>query len=154
VRTKVAVATRSDERGAASPVGICVGERGSRIRLMRDLLGEEIDLLAYDPNPLAFVAAALHPARPRRVEQTDAGFVAILSEEERANVAGSDGLGLKLASELVGSPIELRIDAPVVDDDGRPEAVEGTCAFIRPNNRQCVNVAEPGSRFCGLPSHH
>ena len=154
VRTKVAVATRSDERGAASPVGICVGERGSRIRLMRDLLGEEIDLLAYDPNPLAFVAAALHPARPRRVEQTDEGFVAILSEEERANVAGADGLGLKLASALVGSPIELRIDAPVVDDDGRPEAVEGTCAFIRPNNRQCVNVAEPGSRFCGLPSHH
>jgi hypothetical protein len=41
-----------------------------------------------------------------------------------------------------------------VDVDGRPEAVAGTCAFIRPNNRQCVNVAEPGSLYCGLPSHH
>jgi N utilization substance protein A len=154
VRTKVAVATRSNERGAASPIGICVGERGSRIRLMRDLLGEEIDLLAFDPDPLSFVAAALHPAKPRRVEETDAGYAAIMTEDERAKVAGADGLGLRLASELVGSPIELRIDAPAVDGDGRPEAVAGTCAYIRPNNRQCVNLAEPGSLYCGLPTHH
>ncbi len=89
VRSKVAVSNASDERGASSPIGICVGERGSRIRLMRDMLGEEIDLLAYEPDPITFVHAALHPAKVRRVEQADGGYVAIVSEEEQANVAGA-----------------------------------------------------------------
>jgi N utilization substance protein A len=153
VRSKVAVSNASDERGASSPIGICVGERGSRIRLMRDMLGEEIDLLAYEPDPISFVHAALHPAKVRRVEKADGGYVAIVSEEEQANVAGADGQGLKLASMLVGSPITLRVEDATTNAEQAAELVAGICEYIRPNGRQCVNAAEPGSRFCSLPGH-
>jgi N utilization substance protein A len=153
VRSKVAVSNASDERGASSPIGICVGERGSRIRLMRDMLGEEIDLLAYEPDPIAFVHAALHPAKVRRVETADGGYVAIVSEEEQAHVAGADGQGLKLASMLVGSPITLRVEDAASHAEQAAELVAGICEYIRPNGRQCVNATEPGSRFCSLPGH-
>ena len=63
VRSKVAVSNASDERGASSPIGICVGERGSRIRLMRDMLGEEIDLLAYEPDPIRSCTPRCTPRR-------------------------------------------------------------------------------------------
>ena len=125
VRSKVAVSNASDERGASSPIGICVGERGSRIRLMRDMLGEEIDLLAYEPDPITFVHAALHPAKVRRVEQADGGFVAVVSEEEQANVAGADGQGLKLASMLVGAPITLRVEDASTSAEQATELVAG-----------------------------
>ena len=110
VRTKVAVASGDTTRGASSPIGIIVGERGSRIRLIRDALGEELDLLEYDPDPLNLVIAALAPAKVRRVEKSAAGYVAILAADERDSVAGEDGQGLKLASELVGAPIELLVE--------------------------------------------
>jgi N utilization substance protein A len=153
VRSKVAVSNSSDERGAVSPIGICVGERGSRIRLMRDMLGEEIDLLAFEPDPVTFVHAALHPAKIRRVEQVDGGYVAIVSEDEQANIAGADGQGLKLASMLVGAPITMQVEDAAAVADRASELVAGACQYIRPNGRQCVNAAEPGSRFCSLPGH-
>jgi transcription termination/antitermination protein NusA len=153
VRSKVAVSNASDERGASSPIGICVGERGSRIRLMRDMLGEEIDLLAYEPDPIAFVHAALHPAKVRRVEEADGGYVAVVSEEEQANVAGADGQGLKLASLLVGAPITLRVEDAASSAEQATELVAGICEYIRPNGRQCVNATVPGSHFCSLPGH-
>jgi N utilization substance protein A len=153
VRSKVAVANTSDERGSISPIGICVGERGSRIRLMREMLGEEIDLLAYEPDPVAFVHAALHPARIRRVEEGEGGYVAIVSEDEQATVAGADGQGLKLASMLVGSPITVRVEDAASVAAGNSALIAGACEYIRPNGRQCVNAAEPGSHFCSLPGH-
>jgi N utilization substance protein A len=153
IRSKVAVASTSDERGASSPVGICVGERGSRIRLMREMLGEEIDLLAFEPDPVAFVHAALHPARIRRVEEAGGGFVAVVTEEERPNVAGPDGHGLELASMLVGAPITLQVEDEESLAERASELVPGVCEYIRPNGRQCVNQAMPGSHWCSLPGH-
>ena len=103
---------------------------------MRDMLGEEIDLLAYEPDPIAFVHAALHPAKVRRVEEADGGYVAIVSEEEQANVAGADGQGLKLASLLVGAPITLRVEDAATNAEQATELVAGICEYIRPNGRQ------------------
>jgi N utilization substance protein A len=153
VRSKAAVATRSEDRLGESAVAICIGERGSRIRLIRDLLGEEIDLLAYDADPLRLVAAALAPAKVRRVETAGAGFLAVVSEEDRALAAGADGQGVRLASMLVGGPIELHVETAAEARDARDAAAEGTCAYVRPNGRRCANAALPGSRFCGLPAH-
>jgi N utilization substance protein A len=153
VRSKVAVANRSDERGAVSPIGICVGERGSRIRLMRDMLGEEIDLLAFEPDPITFVHAALHPAKIRRVEEAGGGYVAVVSEDEKANVEGADGQGLKLASMLIGAPVTMQVEDAAAVADRASELVVGACQYIRPNGRQCVNAAEPGSTYCSLPGH-
>jgi N utilization substance protein A len=153
VRTKVAVASGDTTRGASSPIGIIVGERGSRIRLIRDALGEELDLLEYDNDPLNLVIAALAPAKVRRVEKSAAGYVAILAVDERDSVAGEDGQGLKLASELVGAPIELLVE-DAANLQARSDEDDGVCSFIRPNGRRCVNAAVPGTTHCDLPGHN
>ncbi len=153
VRTKVAVASGDTTRGASSPIGIIVGERGSRIRLIRDALGEELDLLEYDNDPLNLVIAALAPAKVRRVEKSAAGYVAILAADERDSVAGEDGQGLKLASELVGAPIELLVE-DAANLQARADEDDGVCSFIRPNGRRCVNAVVPGTTHCDLPGHN
>jgi hypothetical protein len=51
----------------------------------------------------------------------------------------------------LGAPITLRVES--AEASQRTEDEDGVCAFIRPNGRRCVNAAEPGSAFCGLPAH-
>ena len=151
VRTKVAVANSDEQRHHGSAVGACVGERGSRIRRIRDALGEELDLVAFDADPLVLVESALSPARVRRVEASGSGFVAVVGEEAHGQVAGPDGLGLELASELVGAPITLLVES--AETAQRAEEDTGVCAYIRPNGRRCVNAAQPGTTACALPGH-
>jgi N utilization substance protein A len=153
VRSKVAVAYRADQRADGSAVGACIGERGSRIRLIRELLGEELDLMAFTDDPITFVAEALAPAKVRRVERDGDGFVAIVSEDEQERIPGADGLGLALATELVGAPIVVRVDAATAESADADADAEGICTYIRPNGRRCVNAADPGSDRCGLPGH-
>jgi hypothetical protein len=54
---------------------------------------------------------------------------------------------------LVGAPITLRVEDASTNAEQAAELVAGSCEYIRPNGRQCVNAAEPGSRFCSLPGH-
>ncbi|MDR2900077.1 MAG: transcription termination factor NusA, partial [Treponema sp.] len=64
-RTKLAVySTRED----VDPVGACVGLKGVRIQsVIRELEGEKIDILKYDPDPRRFIKNALSPAEVRDV---------------------------------------------------------------------------------------
>ena len=64
-RTKMAVSTVREE---IDPVGACVGTKGVRIQnVIRELLGEKIDVLKYDPDPVEFIKNALSPASVNRV---------------------------------------------------------------------------------------
>jgi len=54
---------------------------------------------------------------------------------------------------LVGAPITLRVEDASTTAEQAAELVAGSCEYIRPNGRHCVNAAEPGSRFCSLPGH-
>ncbi len=60
-RSKVAVAAMQD---GIDPVGACVGQRGVRIQaIVNELSGEKIDVVEWSPNPAAFIANALSPAK-------------------------------------------------------------------------------------------
>ncbi len=64
-RAKIAVESY-DER--IDPVGACVGVKGSRVHgIVRELRGENIDVVNYTSNPSLFIARAPSPANVNNV---------------------------------------------------------------------------------------
>jgi N utilization substance protein A len=63
-RTKIAVWSNDDN---VDPVGSCVGASGGRVReVMTELRGEKVDIVPFSEDPLAYVRAALSPAKNKR----------------------------------------------------------------------------------------
>ncbi len=57
VRSKIAVYSENDK---VDPIGACIGEKGSRIlRISKELNGEKVDVIKYDPDPAQFIKNAL-----------------------------------------------------------------------------------------------
>ena len=110
-RTKMAVSTLRDE---IDPVGACVGKNGLRIQnVIRELLGEKIDVLRYDPDPLAFIQNALSPAKVTRVVILDAEkkeALAIVEDEQFSLAIGKQGQNVRLANRLCDWNIDVKTE--------------------------------------------
>ncbi|NLV83343.1 MAG: transcription termination/antitermination protein NusA [Spirochaetales bacterium] len=108
-RTKVAVYSRRDD---LDPVGACVGLKGIRIQtIMREMEGERIDVLRYDPNPIEFIRNALAPAEVKRVVVLDENkrtAVAVVEESQLSLAIGKQGLNVRLANKLVDWVIDVK----------------------------------------------
>lgn len=108
-RTKMAVSTSREE---IDPVGSCVGPKGIRIQnVIRELLGEKIDVLKYDPNPSVFIANALSPAQVERVVILDADkkqALAIVDESQFSLAIGKQGQNVRLANRLCDWNIDVK----------------------------------------------
>ncbi len=110
--TRAKVAVWSDAPGV-DPVAACLGPGGSRIRAVsRELRGERVDVVRWSEPLEAFAATALRPARVLRVERSDSGrdgpeLVAHVSAAELPRAVGKRGENVRLASELVGAPIQV-----------------------------------------------
>ncbi|MCD8266991.1 MAG: transcription termination factor NusA [Prevotellaceae bacterium] len=106
-RAKVAVESY-DER--VDPVGACVGVHGSRVHgIVRELHGENIDVINYTSNPQLFVARALSPARVNKVElNEDTKKADVYMDSDQVSLAiGKGGANIKLASMLTGYTIDV-----------------------------------------------
>lgn len=106
-KSKVAVAS-TDER--VDPVGACVGMKGVRIHsIVKELNNENIDVIAYSDDPAIFVARALQPAKPKAVEidREKRRAIVYVPPEEISTAVGTDGINVKLASELTEYDIEI-----------------------------------------------
>lgn len=106
-RAKVAVESY-DER--IDPVGACVGVKGSRVHgIVRELRGENIDVLNYTSNPQLFIVRALSPANVNRVELDEEGRKAevFLDPDQVSLAIGKGGANIKLASMLTGYTIDV-----------------------------------------------
>ena len=126
-RTKIAVFS-SDEN--VDPVGACIGPRGARVGKIVDLLGgEKIDIVRYDEDPAAFVAASLAPAEVLSVDvDTEAENVCtvIVPVSQLSLAIGNKGQNARLAAKLTGWKIDIKPDvpadaAPETEDDGESE---------------------------------
>ncbi len=107
-RAKVAVASRD---GNVDPVGACVGYRGSRIQaIVRELMGEKIDVIAWKDDPAAFVRNALAPAEIGSVEiDAEAHTLKVLVADGQLSLAiGKKGQNARLAAKLLGWKVDIK----------------------------------------------
>jgi N utilization substance protein A len=117
-RTKLAVYSNRDD---VDPVGACVGLKGVRIQaVIRELEGEKIDILKYDPDTRRFIKNALSPAEVRDVIILDEGkhqALAVVADTQLSLAIGKQGLNVKLANRLVDWNIDVKTDAQFEEMD-------------------------------------
>jgi N utilization substance protein A len=106
-RSKVAVVSRQE---GLDPIGSCVGVRGSRINnIVHELNEEKIDIIQWSPDPATFVAHALSPVKPMRVELRESDHTALVTVPERqlSLAIGKDGQNARLAAKLTGWRVDV-----------------------------------------------
>lgn len=117
-RAKIAVESYDDR---IDPVGACVGMNGSRIRgIVRELKGENIDVIPFTNNKLLFIQRALNPAKISAVNLNEEEHEAevYMRPEEVPLAIGKNASNLKLASLLTGYRIEVfrDLENPIEED--------------------------------------
>jgi N utilization substance protein A len=117
-RTKLAVYSNRDD---VDPVGACVGLKGVRIlAVIKELEGEKIDILKYDPDPRKFIKNALSPAEVRDVIILDEGkhqALAVVNDSQLSLAIGKQGLNVRLANRLVDWNIDVKTDSQFAEMD-------------------------------------
>lgn len=117
-RTKMAVSTTRED---VDPVGACVGTKGARIQtVIRELLGEKIDVLRYDTNPAEFIKNALSPAQVDRVvilDEAKRQALAIVDESQFSLAIGKQGQNVRLANRLCDWSIDVKTQEQCADMD-------------------------------------
>ncbi|PTL35681.1 transcription termination/antitermination protein NusA [Candidatus Methylomirabilis limnetica] len=132
-RAKVAVASRDSN---VDPVGACVGYRGSRVQaIVRELMGEKIDVIAWKDDPASFVRSALAPAEVESVEVAhETHTLKVLVADGQLSLAiGKRGQNARLAAKLVGWKVDVK---------GRGEIQKQLAEQIMPELEAAVSVAE------------
>ena len=110
-RSKVAVAALQP---GVDPVGACVGIRGVRIQtIVRELNDEKIDVIEWNPDPSAYIAKALSPARVTGVylDENLSGpktATVVVPEDQLSLAIGRDGQNARLAAKLTGWRIDIK----------------------------------------------
>ncbi|MFN3598023.1 MAG: transcription termination factor NusA [Rubricoccaceae bacterium] len=118
-RAKMAVISH-DER--VDPVGACVGVKGSRIHaVVRELQGENVDVVPWTADKVEFIKRALAPARPIAVELNDdltppRARVTVPAEEVSLAI-GRGGQNIRLASRLSGYEIDVYRNIKADEED-------------------------------------
>lgn len=109
LRTKIAVYS---ENSNVDAIGACIGERGSRInRIIEELNGEKIDIIAYDKDPMKFIENALSPAKNLHVLVTDEKkkeAIVVVDDDNLSLAIGKKGVNVKLASRVTHYKIDVK----------------------------------------------
>lgn len=109
-RTKIAVVS-NDEK--VDPVGACVGMKGMRVKnIVRELLGEKIDIVRWSPDIKTYVTNALNPAKLNKViiDATTAKITVIVDADQLSLAIGKRGQNARLTSKLLGWKIDIQKD--------------------------------------------
>ena len=110
-RSKVAVGA---VQAGIDPVGACVGMRGVRIQsVVRELNGEKIDVVEWNPDTGTFIANALSPAKVLNTYLSDdpmGGRTAtvIVPDDQLSLAIGKGGQNARLAAKLTSWRIDIK----------------------------------------------
>lgn len=106
-RAKIAVESYDDR---IDPVGACVGVKGSRVHgIVRELRGENIDVINYTQNLSLFITRALSPATVNslNIHEEERKAEVYLNPDQVSLAIGKNGLNIKLASMLTEYTIDV-----------------------------------------------
>lgn len=116
-RAKIAVESY-DERIDA--VGACVGVKGGRVHgIVRELRGENIDVVNFTQNTELFIARALSPAVVNNINLNEEAHKAevFLNPDQVSLAIGRGGLNIKLASMLTEYTIDVYREVPEAEGE-------------------------------------
>jgi N utilization substance protein A len=147
-RTKLAVYSNRED---VDPVGACVGLKGVRIQaVIKELEGEKIDILKYDPDPKKFIKNALSPAEVREVIILDEGkhqALAIVNDSMLSLAIGKQGLNVRLANRLVDWNIDVKTESQFAEMDITAESRRTAMELFGDSESYDDEI----SRICELP---
>lgn len=130
-KAKIAVETYDDR---IDPVGSVVGVNGSRIKgIVKELRGENIDVVNYSSNINLFIARALSPAKVGQVKiNEDRKKADVELKADQVSLAiGKNGSNIKLAAKITGYQIDVfRDDEDYIDDVNLSEFTDEIDAWI------------------------
>lgn len=121
VRSKVAVMSNNED---VDPTGACIGQGGSRIQKVVSQLGngkekEKIDIIAWSPNKMLFIAESLRPAHVLGVKILDMEAtpfpkaLAVVKDDDYSLAIGKKGANARLANKLTGFSIDIKEESDV-----------------------------------------
>lgn len=114
---RMKVAVYSEDKNIDS-VGACVGIKGGRIQpVVKELKGEKIDIIEWNPDINTFTKNSLRPARITNVlanEDTKSVIVTV-PDDQLAIAIGKNGQSTRLASKLTGWKIEVRSETDFIN---------------------------------------
>ena len=116
-KAKVAVESYDDR---VDPVGACVGMKGSRIHgIVRELRGENIDVINYTNNLQLMIQRALSPAKiTNMVLDEERRHVDVYLPADQVSLAiGRGGTNIRLASKLNDYEIDVYREDVVHEED-------------------------------------
>lgn len=138
-RAKVAV---SATQAGIDPVGACVGIRGVRIQaIVRELHDEKIDVIEWNPDPVAFIAKAISPARVKGVylsEKNSKTATVVVPEDQLSLAIGRDGQNARLAAKLTGWRIDIKSVSEATSDAVNRLQTDPTLASIADAEAQTI----------------
>lgn len=146
-RSKVAVVARQE---GLDPIGSCVGVRGSRINnIVRELNDEKIDIIQWSPDPATFVANALSPVKPLKVElrETDHTALVTVPEKQLSLAIGKDGQNARLAAKLTGWRVDVikPVEGEIYDE--HPDEVKEPAYTARRERPKRARSGKHGNSF-------
>ncbi len=119
-RAKIAVESFDDR---IDPVGACVGVRGSRVHgIVRELRGENLDVIQWSNNPQILIARALGPAEINSINlDLETKHCEVYLNPDQVSLAiGKGGMNIRLASMLTDTVIDVYRELP----EGEEEELE------------------------------
>jgi len=122
-RSKVAVSSNQE---GVDAVGACVGLRGIRIQnVVNELLGEKIDVIEWDEDPVKFISNSLSPAAADSVDlnEEEQSATVLVPDRQLSLAIGREGQNARLAAKLTNWRIDIQGATQPVEEEPEPEAV-------------------------------